>query len=62
MSLILHSKPWIAEDDIEALAGLLRTGMLAQGERIRAFERALGDWLGREGLVSPARGERSPLG
>ncbi len=48
MNSILHSKPWITESDITAVAQLIRSGMLAQGEKTTEFEAALGQWVGAE--------------
>ena len=57
MRQILHSKPWIVEADVEAVTGVLRTGMIAQGESTQEFERALGTWVGVEdGGVSVGSG------
>lgn len=46
MSAIPHSKPWIDEEDVSAVAAVLRGGMLAQGERTEAFEQAMCAWHG----------------
>lgn len=57
MNLIAHSKPWITEKDLTAVATVLRLGMLAQGERTREFESLLGSWVCAEsGAVAVGSG------
>jgi len=43
---IPHSRPSIAGADIRAVSRVLRSGMLAQGEEVRAFEAEVGAFLG----------------
>ena len=43
---IPHSRPWITEADVRAVARVVRSGMLAQGTETAAFEREMGDSLG----------------
>ncbi len=57
MKPISHSKPWIVEADIEAVTGVLITGMIAQGKSTQEFEYAFGSWVGVEdGGVSVGSG------
>lgn len=44
--MILHSRPWIVADDLDAVAGVLQTGYLAQGATTGRFETELAAWLG----------------
>jgi UDP-4-amino-4-deoxy-L-arabinose-oxoglutarate aminotransferase len=44
--VILHSRPWIVEADLDAVAGVLQTGYLAQGATTGRFEAELAAWLG----------------
>lgn len=46
MDAIPHSRPWITEADLDAVAKVLASGMLVQGARVRAFEAAVADWHG----------------
>lgn len=43
---IPHSRPWLVESDLRAVAAALGDGMIACGARVRAFEAAVGAWLG----------------
>ncbi len=45
MKEIVHSKPWLCDSDLESMAPVFRSGMVAQGERTRAFERAMARWV-----------------
>ncbi len=45
MKPILHSKPWVTETDMKAVSDVLNTGMLAQGEITKEFERAIVGWV-----------------
>jgi len=44
--VVPHSRPWITAADIRAVARALRSGMLAQGAEVAAFEAEMGAWLG----------------
>lgn len=44
--MIPHSRPWITQEDVDAVAAVLRGGFLAQGTATERFEAALGTWLG----------------
>ncbi|MEM1270669.1 MAG: UDP-4-amino-4,6-dideoxy-N-acetyl-beta-L-altrosamine transaminase [Bacteroidota bacterium] len=41
-----YSRPFLNEDDIEAVVAALQSPMISQGERIRAFERAFAGYAG----------------
>lgn len=45
MENIPHSKPWITEQDISKVAGVLRSSMIAQGGIARLLERRLAKWF-----------------
>jgi perosamine synthetase len=44
--LIPHARPTLSEEDAERVAGVVRSGRLAQGEEVAAFERELAGRLG----------------
>jgi UDP-4-amino-4-deoxy-L-arabinose-oxoglutarate aminotransferase len=48
MKPILHSKPWLTEEDHVALLETLASGMIGQGEKTEAFEQAMSRWVGLE--------------
>jgi dTDP-4-amino-4,6-dideoxygalactose transaminase len=50
--MIPHSKPLIGEEEIAAVTGVLRSGMLAQGPEVRAFEEACAELVGRRYAVA----------
>jgi dTDP-4-amino-4,6-dideoxygalactose transaminase len=54
--VIRHSRPTIAPEDVEAVADVLRSGDLAQGERVEEFETAVARYLGRRGAVATSSG------
>jgi len=44
--LVPHSRPWITQADVRAVARVLRSGALAQGAEVASFEAEVGEWLG----------------
>ena len=54
--MIAHSKPSISEMEIEAVCGVLRNGMLAQGAEVAAFEDAVAALVGRRYGVAVSSG------
>ena len=56
MNQILHSKPWITDTDVLAVTEVLRSGMLAQGEITKKFERTFSSWIGAYDGVATGRG------
>src|SRR5579862_2405809 len=56
MKEILHSKPWITDDDLQAVEAVLRGGMLAQGGVTARFEQALNEWVGGAGAIGVGSG------
>lgn len=54
--MILHSKPWITPQDIQAVEDTLKSGMLAQGQKVREFESLVSDWVSANGGVAVASG------
>ncbi|MFQ6103587.1 MAG: DegT/DnrJ/EryC1/StrS family aminotransferase [Candidatus Glassbacteria bacterium] len=55
-SVIGHSRPTIADDDIEAVARTLRSGWLSQGEEVRSLEAELARMVGMRGGVCVSSG------
>ena len=53
---IPHSKPYIGRQEIEAVAGVLRSGALAQGKEVRRFEEECALTLGRKYAVAVSSG------
>lgn len=59
---ILHSKPWIEENDLTAIKEVLYSRMLAQGEKTQVFEQTMSRWVGiEEGGVAVGRGAAAIL-
>lgn len=56
MNWILHSKPWITEDDRNAVSSVLLSGMIGQGEKAREFEKEFSDWVGGTDGVATGSG------
>lgn len=56
MSWILHSKPWITEEDKLSVAETLSSGMLAQGEKVKEFELKFSDWVGGKTGIATGSG------
>jgi perosamine synthetase len=54
--VIPHSRPTIGPEDIRAVAEVMESGHLAQGEKVRQFEEALAGYLGRRGGVATNSG------
>jgi dTDP-4-amino-4,6-dideoxygalactose transaminase len=51
--MILHSRPWVGEEDVRAVAATLRSGHLSAGEQVRRFEAELARTVGqREGVAT----------
>lgn len=51
-SAIPHSKPWITPGDLRSVEEVLRSGTIAEGPRVRCFEREIAAFLGcREALA-----------
>jgi dTDP-4-amino-4,6-dideoxygalactose transaminase len=54
--LIAHSKPSVTDDDAERVARVVRSGQLAQGPEVAAFERELAARLGVQDAAAVASG------
>lgn len=54
--VIPHSRPTIGTDDVQAVTEVLRSGHLAQGEKVRQFEEELATGLRRRGGVATSSG------
>ena len=55
-SVIPHSRPTIGPDDIRAVTEVMLSGDLAQGEKVRIFEKDVAAYLGRRGGVATNSG------
>lgn len=54
--MIPHSKPTIAENDIKSVSEVMRSGCIAQGEKVRQFEEKLASFIGVKGSVATSSG------
>src|SRR5207237_2910926 len=54
--MITHSKPEITDADRRAVADVLTSGMLVQGELVAEFERRVAEYTGLSGGVAAASG------
>lgn len=52
MELIQHSKPWITDSDVRAVADTVSGGMIAKGLRVQSFEDAVAAYNGTPGCVA----------
>lgn len=55
-AVIPHSRPTIAAEDVQAVEDTLRSGLLAQGHRVRLFEEAVAAELHRRDGVATSSG------
>src|SRR3990170_4098315 len=53
---IPHSRPTVGPDEAEAVAAVVRSGQLAQGARVSAFEEAVARGVGARGGVAVSSG------
>jgi perosamine synthetase len=56
MRMIPHSRPTIDQGEIDAVDAVLRSGRLAQGERVLEFEKGLASLIGAGGAVAVSSG------
>ncbi len=56
MKRIPIAKPVITDEDIEAVARVLRSGMLAQGREVELFEKEFAEYIGVDYAVAVANG------
>jgi perosamine synthetase len=56
MRMIPHSRPTIDQGEIDAVDAVLRSGRLAQGERVLEFEKVLAPLIGAGGAVAVSSG------
>ncbi len=54
--IILHSKPWITQDDRDAVSSVLESGMIGEGTATSRFENAVSEYIGVAGGVAAATG------
>ena len=50
------ARPFIGDEEVEAVTRVLRSGMLAQGEEVRLFEREFAEYIGVKHAVAVANG------
>lgn len=50
------ARPFIGDEEVEAVARVLRSGMLAQGEEVRLFEQEFAEYIGVKHAVAVANG------
>jgi perosamine synthetase len=55
-TIIPHSKPTISKADSQAVARVVSSGMIAQGENVAAFEKAVARYIGVKGGVATSSG------
>ncbi len=53
---ISHSRPWIEQSDILAVNEILKSGMIAKGVHVQAFEKAVANYLGSNRTIACASG------
>jgi len=56
MEIIPHSRPTIGEEEAAAVASVLASGQLAQGEQVLCFEKTLASLIGVAGAVAVSSG------
>jgi UDP-4-amino-4-deoxy-L-arabinose-oxoglutarate aminotransferase len=56
LSLVKHSKPWIAETDLRCVEEVLSSGMIAQGDQVRKFEEEVSEYIRALGGVAVGSG------
>jgi dTDP-4-amino-4,6-dideoxygalactose transaminase len=54
--MIPHSRPTVGDKDADAVVAVLRSGQVAQGPRVEAFEHGLAAFVGRRGGVAVSSG------
>ena len=54
--MIPHSRPFVGDEEAEAAARVVRSGMLAQGPEVEAFEQEFAAYLGRRHAVAVSSG------
>ena len=50
--MIPIAKPLIGDEEIDAVAAVLRSGVIAEGERVREFEARFAEYIGVEHAVA----------
>jgi perosamine synthetase len=57
--MIAHSKPWLAASDLDRIAEVLASSMIARGCEVERFESEVGDYLGLPAGVATPSGTRA---
>ena len=56
MRIIPHSKPTLGIEERNAVAEVIRSGNIAQGEKVAEFEQAVAEYIGREYAIAVSSG------
>jgi len=56
MRTIPHSKPTLGNEEVTAVSEVIRSGNIAQGEKVAEFEQAMAEYIGREFAVAVSSG------
>jgi len=56
ISVIPHSRPTVGEADLHAVAEVLKSGLIAQGDKVAGFEQEMATMLGVKGGVAVSSG------
>lgn len=54
--IIPHSKPTLGKEEEEAVIEVIRSGQIAQGEKVYQFERMIGGYIGRKYAIAVSSG------
>lgn len=54
--MIPIAKPWLDDEEINAVVEVLKSGMLAQGSKVKAFEGAFSEYIGVKHAIAVANG------
>ncbi|MBI4589258.1 MAG: DegT/DnrJ/EryC1/StrS aminotransferase family protein [Candidatus Rokubacteria bacterium] len=55
-AMIAHSRPTLSEADVQRVAAVVRSGQIAQGPEVEAFERELAAFVGQRGAAAVSSG------
>ena len=54
--MIPHSRPWITDEDTQSVDRILRSGMIAQGAQVQAFEEQIARYVGAPDAIAVGSG------